>query len=252
MADHLQTGQQQCLIAYLHWATDQISIEQGPVQMIAASYQTDGKGSRMPLPDPIFIGFRAKIVEAPSGFGAPEVCSMSACINTMPPDWETRWDWNRAYCYNSEGEAAAGIPVGSEDNYVMFAYRMYPWEFDETGSHPVDLPFRLADGLEIAAEPYLSAFSIIGYDIANGPTCDRDTPPAESDSKQYSYSRAGFGCSPLSCNGCAEDFPVNQYYLLNDLNTALRAAETFGIEEPEPGPFYIYQVLRKMTPDLVS
>ena len=199
----------------------------------------------MQLPAPTFIGFRAKIVTAPSVFDKPEVCSMSNCINEMPPGWEERWDINRADCYNSETEAAAGIPIGSTDAYVTFAYRMYPWEFDETGNRPIDLSFRLADGLDIAAEPDLSAFTRIGYDVSNGPTCERDTPAADSDSKQYSYNSGGFGCSPLSCNGRAEDFSVNQYYLLDDLSTAIRAAETFGREEPEPGPFYIYDVLRK-------
>jgi len=26
----------------------------------------------------------------------------------------------------------------------------------------------------------------------------------------------------------------------------IRAAEIFGLEEPEPGPYYIYEVLRKL------
>ena len=53
----------------------------------------------------------------------------------------------------------------------------------------------------------------------------------------------GFGCSPLSCNGMAESIPVNEFCLIDDLETALAAARRFGMEQPEPGPFVIVEVL---------
>jgi hypothetical protein len=53
----------------------------------------------------------------------------------------------------------------------------------------------------------------------------------------------GFGCSPLSCNGMAESLPVNDFCLIDDLETALAAARRFGIEQPEPGPYLVIEVL---------
>lgn len=53
----------------------------------------------------------------------------------------------------------------------------------------------------------------------------------------------GFGCSPLSCNGMAEEISVNEFCLIDDLETALAAARRFGVEQPEPGPYVIVEVL---------
>ena len=53
----------------------------------------------------------------------------------------------------------------------------------------------------------------------------------------------GFGCSPLSCNGMAESIPVNDSCLIDDMETALAAARRFGVEQPEPGPYVIVEVL---------
>jgi hypothetical protein len=53
----------------------------------------------------------------------------------------------------------------------------------------------------------------------------------------------GFGCSPLSCNGMAENISVNEFCLIDDMETALTAARRFGVEQPEPGPYVIVEVL---------
>ena len=53
----------------------------------------------------------------------------------------------------------------------------------------------------------------------------------------------GFGCSPLSCNGMAESVAVNDFCLVDDIKTALAAARRFGIQQPEPGPYVIVEVL---------
>jgi hypothetical protein len=57
--------------------------------------------------------------------------------------------------------------------------------------------------------------------------------------------RSGYGCSPLSCNYLAPFFPVNRYGLLDAIDAAFQIAQTFGREEPEPGPFVIIEVLRR-------
>jgi hypothetical protein len=53
----------------------------------------------------------------------------------------------------------------------------------------------------------------------------------------------GFECSPLSCNSIAAEYPVNAHCLLDDLAMAVAAAEHFSIEQPEPGMYYIAEVL---------
>ena len=49
----------------------------------------------------------------------------------------------------------------------------------------------------------------------------------------------------LSCNGMAESIPVNEFRLLDDLQAALAAAQRFGVEQPEPGPYVVVEVLAR-------
>jgi hypothetical protein len=54
-----------------------------------------------------------------------------------------------------------------------------------------------------------------------------------------------FGCSPLSCCALAGEVGVNRHCLINDLDGALRLAQRWDQEEPEPGPYYVVQVLAR-------
>jgi hypothetical protein len=82
---------------------------------------------------------------------------------------------------------------------------------------------------ELPPEADLSAYDFLGYD-----------PVEYTDVLNY-------GCSPLSCNGMEADFPVNRYCLLDSLESAYQAATAFGIEQPEPGPYILFEIWRKRT-----
>jgi hypothetical protein len=43
----------------------------------------------------------------------------------------------------------------------------------------------------------------------------------------------------------AAEVPVNQYCLIDTLEEAIAAAVRFSKEEPEPGPYYVVEVLRE-------
>lgn len=53
----------------------------------------------------------------------------------------------------------------------------------------------------------------------------------------------GFECSPLSCNSMAADYHANEFCLFPSLEAAIIGAERFSIEQPEPGDYYIVEVL---------
>jgi len=96
------------------------------------------------------------------------------------------------------------------------------------------LPVRFSNGSResftpavYAVEPLPSNFVSLGFDVV---------------SKSVS---AFFECSPLSCNGMAAEAPVNQYCLVDALDDAVAAAVRFSHEEPEPGPYYVVEVLRE-------
>lgn len=86
---------------------------------------------------------------------------------------------------------------------------------------PKDLP-------ALPQEPDLLPYDRIGYDVVE---------------RNVAMGILGFGCSPLSCNGMAESIPVNEFCLLDDLESALATARRFDTEQPEPGPYVVIEVL---------
>ena len=173
------------------------------------------------LPDFVFLGYCAKR-------SLKDIASVSDCFSKRSDKWVERWDFNRATFWNTEVEAWACVPDESKSEFKIFAYRILPLLFDTTGIEkqiaidelfPADMP-----ELPSATPPYQR----FGYDVV-----ERDVATG----------MLGFGCSPLSCNGMAESVPVNEFCLIDDLETAVVAARRFGIERPEPGPYVIVEVL---------
>lgn len=174
------------------------------------------------LPDFAFLGYCAKrSLKAPFAGRDRGIASVSNCLSKRPDKWVERWDFNRAACWNTEAGAWACVPDESKSEFEIFVYRILPLLFDASRIEkpvtldqpfPGDLP-----GLPSAQPRYRR----IGYDVVE---------------RNASMGMLGFGCSPLSCNGMAESIPVNEFCLIDDLETALAAARRFGVEQPEPGP----------------
>lgn len=187
----------------------------------------------MQLPDPYFMGFRLVDVTPPCEFGKPYVCSMSDHVNSLPEDWVERWDWNDMGCYNTEEIALNTVSIEDRDRFTLFACWLYPMLFLKNEVSDIDVSRSVKEEDQKAlSEVDLSTYQKIGYDVAN--------PPAN-----LQGGLLAFGCSPLSCNGCAWEFPVNDYYLLDALSSAIEVATAFAREEPEPGPFCVYEVWKK-------
>ena len=179
----------------------------------------------------MFLGFCAKRwLTAPLAGRNREVASVSECLSKRASEWVKQWDFNRATCWNTEAQAWSLVPDESKGAFRVFAYRALLLLFGETGiAAPVTVdelfPKELPD---LPPEPALFHYSRIGYDIVE---------------RNPTMGSLGFGCSPLSCNGIAESLPVNNFCLLDDLETALAAARRFGTEQPEPGPYIVIEVL---------
>lgn len=179
------------------------------------------------LPGFVFLGYCAKRKLSWEGH---ELASVSECIAKRPPEWFGRWDFNRATCWNTEEEAWACVPEASKAEFAVFAYRLLPMLFEPSGDgrsvsldelFPAELP-------GLPAGPAPPHYASLGYDVVV---------------RDIVLGTLGFGCSPLSCNGMAKEIPVNQFCLLNEIEDALAAARRFGMEQPEPGPYVIVEVL---------
>ena len=105
------------------------------------------------------------------------------------------------------------------DGFAVFAYRLHPVQFAKGQIQHIVID-------ELSVEPLPAGFESLGFDIV---------------SKSIS---AYFECSPLSCNGMANEVPVNRFCLVDGLDQAVSLAERFSREEPEPGPYYVLDVQR--------
>ena len=183
------------------------------------------------MADFVFLGFCAKrALTAPFARRNREIASVSECLSKRASEWVKQWDFNRATCWNTEAQAWSLVPDELRGAFRVFAYRALPLLFGKTGiATPVTLDELFPkEQPDLLPEPARFPYRRIGYDIVE---------------RNPAMGSLGFGCSPLSCNGMAESQPVNDFCLLDDLETALAAARRFGIEQPEPGPYLVVEVL---------
>jgi hypothetical protein len=178
----------------------------------------------MNIPEPLLIGYLPKkVAKRPEWLNNPdveEICSISEHVSELPTNYwlnkilSKHNDWG---LFDSE-EIALSLFDETSVGFEVFAYRLFPLEFDEGKVTPVELKARLEDDL--------GNFIFLGFDSAN-----------EIDHH--------FDCSALSCTSGATVFPVNRYCLFGDINIAYDATIIFSQGHYEPGPYYILEVYRK-------
>jgi hypothetical protein len=81
-------------------------------------------------------------------------------------------------------------------------------------------------------DPIPASFKSLGFDSVN-----KSMP-----------SVLGFECSPLSCNSMAGEMGANEYCLFDSMEAAIAGATRFSIEQPEPGDYYVVEVLEDRQP----
>lgn len=153
--------------------------------------------------------------------GVIEICSVSDCISHRPENWIQSWLHNDLGWYNNPADAAHMIPEGAGPSYRLFAYRIHP-EFFRKGE-PLDV--HLPDNLQ--PEPIPQDFQSRGFDAVS----------------RELRSTQGFDCSPLSCNDMAAEYRANAHCLFATEQEAIAAARRFSIAQPEPGDYYVVEVL---------
>jgi hypothetical protein len=175
----------------------------------------------------IDAGFFAKHIEPrPAGMDAPgvrEICSVSNCISAGPKNWIELWLHNDWGWFNRISDAVRVIPRGQKSKYRLFAYRLHPEVFTAQGRIPLAVP------KNVQPEPITNEFRSLGFDSAN----------------KTMESGLGLECSPLSCNVMAAEIRANEFCLFSGLNEAIAAAERFAVEQPEPGHYYVVEVLER-------
>jgi hypothetical protein len=173
-----------------------------------------------------FCGYFPKLIQpvpsGPSGFdglGLLDISSISCCVVPGPPGWIDRWDHNELGFFDTVAQVELVIPEGERHLYDVYGYRFLDQTF-EAGQPGAWTP-------PVALERTGAHFESLGFDAV---------------SKSVS---SFFECSPLSCNYAARAVPHNEHCLFSSLKEAVTGALTFSMDNPEPGPYYVAEVLRQ-------
>ena len=173
----------------------------------------------------IFAGYFARRIEAkPDWLQAPgvrEICSVSECMSPGADNWIAAWRHNALGWFNSVADALRVVPDGDLAHYRLFAYRIHPELFRGDGG----VLFTPPD--DVRPDPLPVGFHSLGFDSAS----------------RSSEQGLSFECSPLSCNGFASELSVNEHCLFPTLQAAITGSERFAVEQPEPGDYYVVEVL---------
>lgn len=173
--------------------------------------------------NPTLIGYFPKqTTPRPEWFKAPveEICSVSNCIASAPKDWIDLWRHNDFWAFDTPELAWSVVPIESRAEFRIYAYRLFPCRFEGGKQIPIEIQ-------TLNVEPLSDLYIRLGFD-------------AVSRSLNTTYE-----CSPLSCNNMADHRRVNAHCLVDTLEAGIELARSFSIEEPEPGPYDLIEVLRQ-------
>lgn len=149
-----------------------------------------------------------------------EICSVSNCIASGIGRTDDPLD-----LHPDAGRAWAVVPVEARADFALYAYRLWPVQFEDGHEEAIDLWWGPAIG------PMSDTYVRLGWDAVVG------------------GNGHSFGCSPLSCNSGADVVrcpEINRYCLVADERAAMALARGFSITKPEPGPYCVVEVWRDM------
>jgi hypothetical protein len=168
--------------------------------------------------------FARRVMQRPDHLDIPgvrEICSVSECMSAGADNWIASWRHNGLGWFNTIADALSVVPQPLRAEFRLFAYRIHPEGFRGGQRTALIVPD------DVRPEPLPDAFRSLGFDSAS----------------KSSEQGMSLECSPLSCNGLASELPVNEHCLFPTLEAALAGAERFAVEQPEPGEYYVVEVL---------
>jgi hypothetical protein len=152
-----------------------------------------------------------------------DIYSVSCHVSDNFADYIDFWRHNGYWLFDSPAgiRALASKQSISLDGLRLFYYEAYELQYDgETASW---VPFEREASFETNVQPP-GASTLEGFDVV---TFSTGTAPE---------------CSPLSCNALAANISTNSHCLLPSLDAAVRALESGGFDNSEPGPYRIIAV----------
>jgi hypothetical protein len=185
------------------------------------------------------IGYLAKYTAKRQGYlpeTVEEICSVSCCISKSPAGQHPS---RMGFCPSETLAQRVICAKPDRAAYDLYAYFMLPVAFEDDGEMR-DLNHAERDVLaeaENGVGPMPPGYVCLGWDFATN-SLGWETWPL-------------FGCSPLTCNGLAQNIATNRFGLIDDIDRAFAVAGEIVSTPCEPGPYYLVQVWRKQRLRLV-
>jgi hypothetical protein len=171
------------------------------------------------------VGYLAKrSCKKPEAFNMPNVAdiySVGDCVNDNFADYINFWKHNGYWLFDSPEIIRAVARENSIDlqGTMLFFYEAYKMEFAEDGWRSYSPEPSFATNIVLPSEKRLEGFDVVTFSVGTSPEC-----------------------SPLSCNGLAEELPTNSHCLFDTFNEAETSLSSGKFEGGEPGPYRIFAV----------
>ena len=177
--------------------------------------------------EPKFVGFfpkKNRYKNPLANNGIVEICSVSECFRKGPDNWIDLWKHNDLGFYDTES-ITLGIIEKDLKDYTIFAYKLFLFCYEDGELKTETKMLSRANKLNLADD--LTGYSFLGFDVVS--CCMSDF----------------FECSAYSCNVGFQEFKVNKYCLLQDLDLAMSAHQQISEGNYEPGEQYLLEVYRR-------
>jgi len=170
-------------------------------------------------------GYMAKrVVNRPDWLHSGRVSSiysLSGCISEDFTDYIDCWKHNGYWLFDSPAEI---IDVAHEKKVdladtVLFFYEVHEQEFNEGKWTPFEPETSFHTNVKIPEKTVLEGYDVVNFTVRTSPEC-----------------------SPLSCNGLADEVETNSRCLLDSLERAQHLLENGTFNNSEPGPYRIFAV----------
>jgi hypothetical protein len=171
------------------------------------------------------VGYMAKrVCKTPECFRTPavvDIFSVSACVNDDFADYINFWKHNGFWLFDSPAIICEVAQENSIDlsGTSLFYYEAHEMEFDGQEWRAFGPEQSIATNVAVPSQKTQEGFDVVTFSVGNSPEC-----------------------SPLSCNGLAEDIPTNAHCLLESLELAESCLNSGRFAKGEPGPYRIFAV----------
>jgi len=171
------------------------------------------------------VGYMAKrSCSKPKGFQTASVVniySVSSCVNDDFADYIKFWKHNGYWFFDSP-EILRDVALENSidlSGTTLFYYEVHEMEYDGQQWRTFAREASIETSVKPPARKMLEGFDVVTFFAGNAPEC-----------------------SPLSCNGLANEIPTNCHCLLESFEAAESSLNSGRFSEGEPGPYRIFAV----------